>query len=32
MINLKSIKNQLIIFLCGFAIYLSFKDRNGIVK
>lgn len=30
MFNLKSIKTQLIIFLCSFAIYLSFKDRNGI--
>lgn len=30
MINLKSIKTQLIIFLCGFALYLSFKDKDVI--
>ncbi|MDP3732482.1 MAG: RnfABCDGE type electron transport complex subunit D [Candidatus Omnitrophota bacterium] len=30
MVNLKSIKTQLIIFLCGFAIYLSFKDKDAI--
>lgn len=30
MINLKSIKTQLIIFLCGFALYLSFKDKDAI--
>jgi len=30
LINLKSLKNQLIIFLCAFAIYLSFKDRNAL--
>ncbi len=30
MINLKSIKTQLIIFLCAFALYLSFKDKNAI--
>jgi len=30
MVNLKSIKTQLIIFLCAFAIYLSFKDKDAI--
>lgn len=30
MINLKSIKTQLIIFLCAFALYLSFKDKDAI--
>jgi len=30
MINLKSIKTQLIIFLCGFTLYLSFKDKDAI--
>ncbi len=29
MINLRSIKTQLIIFLCGFALYLSFKDKDA---
>lgn len=29
-VNLKSIKTQLIIFLCAFAFYLSFKDKDGI--
>jgi len=29
MINLKSIKTQCIIFLAGFVIYLSFKDRDA---
>lgn len=28
MINLKSIKTQLIIFLCALALYLSFKDKE----
>ena len=28
MINLKSVKIQLIIFLCAFAFYLSFKDKD----
>ncbi len=30
MINLKSIKNQVIIFLCSFAIYLSFKNKDAV--
>lgn len=29
MINLKSVKNQLIIFLSGFALYLSFKNKDA---
>lgn len=29
MINFKNIKNQLIIFLCGFAFYLSLKDKDA---
>lgn len=29
MVNLKSIKTQLIIFLCAFALYLSFKDKDA---
>lgn len=28
MINLRPIKTQLIIFLCAFALYLSFKDKD----
>ena len=28
MINLKSVKIQLIMFLCAFAVYLSFKDKD----
>ncbi|MBU1932131.1 RnfABCDGE type electron transport complex subunit D [Patescibacteria group bacterium] len=30
MVNFKSIKTQLIIFLCAFALYLSFKDKDAI--
>ncbi len=30
MVNLKSIKTQLIIFLCGFALYLSFRDKDAV--
>lgn len=30
MVNLKSVKTQVIIFLCAFAIYLAFKDKNAI--
>ncbi len=30
MVNLKSIKTQLIIFLCVFALYLSFRDKDAI--
>jgi Na+-translocating ferredoxin:NAD+ oxidoreductase RnfD subunit len=30
MFNLRNIKDQLIIFLCCFAVYLSFKDKNAV--
>lgn len=30
MVDLKSIKIQLIIFLCGFALYLSFRDKDAV--